>query len=217
MGLADMLNDEHVGNAQREIISLLKHATNGLNSVIGDILNYAQLDHGALGTLDLFSLRGVMCAVVDIQKTKAEKKGIKLTLTIADEISDVLMGPSFFVQKVFSILLDNAIKFTTKGEICVTVREESLSRHNSRFNCNVSDPGIGIPAEFHNKIFEPFVQIDSSTTRNFNGIGLGLALAKRMAEQMGGTISVADREGQGSCFNFLFCCDLHEPFSVNSV
>jgi signal transduction histidine kinase len=186
----------------------LKHATSGLTGVISDILNYAQLDHGTLNTLDLFSLRGVMAAVFSIQKVKAEKKGIRLELNMTDAISDVLIGPSYFIQKVFSILLDNAIKFTTKGEIHVSVREESLSKHKSRFHCSVSDPGIGIPAEFHNKIFEPFVQVDSSTTRNFNGIGLGLAIAKRMVEQIGGTICVADREGQGSCFSFSFCCDV---------
>ncbi|MDR3581182.1 MAG: hybrid sensor histidine kinase/response regulator [Oryzomonas sp.] len=215
MGLTDMLDDEHIGNEQREIISLLKHATGGLTSVISDILNYAQLDHGALSTLDLFSLRGVIAAVLGIQTVKAEKKGIRLELNMVDEISDILIGPSFFVQKVFSILLDNAIKFTTKGEIRVTVREEYLSKHNSRFYCSVSDPGIGIPAEFHNKIFEPFVQVDSSTTRNFDGIGLGLALAKRMVEQMGGTIGVTNSEDQGSCLDFSFCCDLHESFGVN--
>jgi signal transduction histidine kinase len=217
MGLTELLDDEHIGKEQREIISLLKHATGALTSVISDILNYAQLDHGSVSTIDLFSLRGVMDAVFSIQRAKAEKKGIRLELSMVDEISDVLLGPSFFVQKIFSILLDNAIKFTTKGEIRVTVNEEYLSKRNSRFHCSVSDTGMGIPAEFHNKIFEPFVQVDSSTTRSFDGIGLGLALARRMVEQMGGTIGVTNSECQGSCLNFSFCCNLHESSTVNPV
>jgi len=209
MGLAEILNDEPIDSAQREIIGLLKHATCDLTNVIRDILNYAQLDDGVPGTLELFSLRGAVERALTVQEEVAEKKGIQLECCIADDVSDALKGPSFFVQKVFSILLDNAVKFASKGEIRVTIREESLGKHNSRFYCSVSDPGIGIPTAFHKKIFEPFTQVDSSTTRNFNGIGLGLALAKRMVEQMGGTISVASDEGHGSSFTFSFSCELH--------
>jgi signal transduction histidine kinase len=209
MGLAEILNDEPIGSEQREIIGLLKHATSELTNVISDILNYAQLDHGALGTLEVFSLRGAVERALTAQERVAERKGIQLTCCIADDVSDALYGPTFLVQKVFFILLDNAVKFASKGEIRVTVREESLGKHNSRFYCSVSDPGIGIPAAFHTKIFEPFTQVDSSTTRNYNGIGLGLALAKRMVEQMDGTISVASDEGQGSSFTFSFRCELH--------
>jgi len=209
-GLTDLLNDEHMGSEQKEMTSLLKHAIGGLNSVISDILLYAELDHGVRSSSDLFSLRGVIDAVFSLQKAKADKKGIGLELDMADVISDVLVGPSCLVQKVFSILLDNAIKYTVAGEISVIVREECLGAHNSRFHCSVSDPGRGIPVEFHDRIFEPFFHADSSAIRHFNRIGLGLALAKRMVEQMEGDIQLANQEGQGSCFNFSFCCNALE-------
>jgi len=114
----------------------------------------------------------------------------------------------FYISKVFAIMIDNAVKFSSDGKIGIEIREAPLSKFTSLFKCSISDPGIGIPAAMHEKIFEPFVQVDSSKTRKFEGIGLGLAIARRMVELMGGITGVQSDEGKGSSFNFSFHCQL---------
>jgi signal transduction histidine kinase len=138
----------------------------------------------------------------------ASRKGISLSLDIADTVTDALNGPSLFIYRIFSILIENAVKFSSNGTIFVTVREESFGELDSRFICSVGDQGIGIPEELREKIFQPFVQADSSRTRHVGGIGLGLAIAKRMVELIGGTICVQENEGPGSTFRFSFHCNL---------
>ena len=96
----------------------------------------------------------------------------------------------------------------------IEIRGESSGWYGTGICCSVTDQGIGIPLEFHEKIFEPFVQVDASYTRNYEGIGLGLALTKRMVELMGGTISVASNESMGSSFNFTLYCDTQDPQAI---
>ncbi len=201
LGVAELLDGENLGNEQREFVDIMKKATNSLTSIISDILDYVQLDHGSLKTLvEPFSLRSMLQHALD-SNNKA-----RINLSIADDVSDDLYGPSFYVSKIFGILIENAVKFSSDGEIRITIREEPQGKFGSLFCCSVSDPGIGISAEFHKRIFDPFVQVDSSRIRRFEGIGLGLAIAKRMVELMGGTIGVQSDEGVGSTFNFSLYC-----------
>lgn len=206
-GLADILDTEDLGNEQHELIGLLKLATGNLTGIIRDILNYVQLDDDTPCFMsEPFSLRTTVQTCLDSQKDAARERNILLECDIADTVSDDLIGPSFYVSRVFNILIENAVKFSFKGEVRIAILEESFGAHYSRFNCSVNDRGISIPEAFKEKIFEPFVQVDSSKTRKFEGIGLGLAIAKRMVELMGGTISVQSIEGMGSSFNFSFYC-----------
>ena len=209
MGLSELLNGTDHGDDLRETIDLLKGATTKLTNTIKDIFSYIQLDQETVcATVEPFSLRSTVQNALESQEDRANKKGIKLSSSIADDVSDSLIGPSFYVRRVFSILLENAIKFSSDGEINIAIREENCEKSASRFYCSFSDHGIGIPEEFHEKIFEPFVQVDSSSTRSFNGIGLGLAIALGLAEQMGGTLTVHNNEGKGCYFNFTFYCHI---------
>jgi signal transduction histidine kinase len=177
--------------------------------MIRNILNYVQLDSGAAEfDKESFSLRAIVHGAFDAARKESGKGTIRLELAIADDVSDALYGPKSYVNKVFGILIENALKFSPAGAVRVEVREESLGRHCSWFHCSVSDQGIGIPVEFHEKIFEPFVQADSSRNRKFEGIGLGLAIARRMVERMGGTIHVQCDADRGSTFSFPFYCEL---------
>jgi signal transduction histidine kinase len=188
---------------------LLKEATANLTTTITDILNYVNLDQGSLSTaVEPFSLRDMVKIAIESQIDRATNNGITFECSIADDVADALVGSSLYVSRVFGILIENAVKFSSDGAIRIIIREEQLGRFGSRFICTISDQGGGIPAEFHEKIFEPFVQVDSSNSREFNGIGLGLAIAKRLAEQMGGTITVQNNEGKGSSFNLTFYCHL---------
>lgn len=210
MELADLLEVENLDSEQRDLIKLMKKRAGCLTSTIDDILSYVQLDHRAAGTIvEHFSLRATTQAALESQEELARLKGIKLVLHIADDVSDRLHGPSLYVQKVFSILIGNALKFSSDGEVLITITEESLGEFGSRFCCSVSDQGPGIPAEFCEKIFEPFVQVERSGGRTYEGIGLGLSIAKRMVELMGGYINVTNDTDGGSSFNFSFHCNLH--------
>jgi signal transduction histidine kinase len=209
IGLSGLLDAENLGNEQREFIGLLKEATANLTTTITDILNYVNLDQGSLSTaVEPFSLRDMVKIAIESQIDRATNNGITFECSIADDVADALVGSSLYVSRVFGILIENAVKFSSDGAIRIIIREEQLGRFGSRFICTISDQGGGIPAEFHEKIFEPFVQVDSSNSREFNGIGLGLAIAKRLAEQMGGTITVQNNEGKGSSFNLTFYCHL---------
>jgi signal transduction histidine kinase len=209
IGLSGLLDGESLGNEQREYIGLLKEATAKLTTTITDILNYVNFDQGSLITaVEPFSLRATLQNALESEIDRATLKGITFEQCIADDVADALVGPSLYVGRVLGILMENAVKFSSDGEIRIIIREEQLGRFGSRFICTISDQGIGIPADYHKKIFEPFVLVDSSNTRNFNGIGLGLAIAKRLTEQMGGTITVQNNESKGTSFNFTFYCHL---------
>ena len=209
MGLAEHLHGKNLDNEQRELVDQLKQATGSLTGTIRDILNYVQLDLGSVSAMvEPFSLRAMVQRALDSQKEALRQSGVRLEFSIAEDVSDTLNGPSFYVYKVFDILVENAVKFSSEGEISISIREEPLGGHSSRFICSVNDTGIGIHAELQEKIFEPFVQADSSDTRKHGGIGLGLAIAKRMLELMGGSISVTSNRGMGSSFNFSFNCNV---------
>ena len=113
-------------------------------------------------------------------------------MTICDDVSDALYSHKLHISKFFRILVENAIKFSTYGEVNINISEEPMGLSASRFHCSVIDNGIGISAASQNSIFEPFVQVYSSNSRRYEGIGLGLAIAKRMVEQMKRSWAVDD-------------------------
>jgi signal transduction histidine kinase len=208
--LADLLEGENLENEQRERIKLMKEKIGSLSSTIDDILSYVQLDHGAASTIvEHFSLRATTQTALESQEDAARIKGIKLSLNIADDVSDRLDGPSLYVHKVLSILIGNALKFSSHGDVLIEIIEEPLGEFSSRFCCRVRDQGPGIPTDFSEKIFEPFVQVERDGGRGHEGIGLGLAIAQRMVKLMGGNISVKNNQYSGSSFNFSFHCNLH--------
>jgi signal transduction histidine kinase len=214
MGLSELLDAEMLNAEAKELIGLLKGATDSLTGLITDILNYVQLDTATANTLlEPFSLRATVQSALEALHEPAQRKCICLHLDIKDA-TDTLNGHSFYVYKVFSILIGNAIKFSTESDVHITIREEALGSRSSRFLCNIIDQGSGIPEEFREKIFEPFVQVDQSHNRKEEGIGMGLAIAKRMLELMGGDICVRSNTDKGSTFSFSFQCDVlatHTP------
>lgn len=208
-GLAELLEREELKLGSKELVDLLKSSTDNLSALITDILNYVQLDHeSARSSVEPFSLRNTVQSVIESHRVAANKKGIKILLNIEDDVSDILNGPSFYVSKIFAILIENAIKFSADGDINITIAEKTFENYGSQFFCTVSNYGITIPPEFHEKIFEPFMQVDPSQKRSFEGIGLGLAIAKRMLKLMGGNIIVSSEIESGTVFNFSFNCQL---------
>lgn len=208
-GLTELLTDAGLGNEEREHVDLIRHATARLSDTMRHIITYVQLGHStARAIAEPFSLRATVQSALESREIEAAAKGIKLTFTITDSVSDSLNGPGFYVYKVFRFLIENAVKFSPDGDICIAIAEESCGSFGSRFYCSVSDQGIGIPPEFQESIFEPFVRVDTSPTRKHEGSGLGLAIVKRMVELMGGTICVISDGTKGCAFYFSFICNL---------
>ena len=154
----------------------------------------------------------------------ASAKSLNLTYTIAESTPEAIIGDPTRLQQVLTNLLSNAVKFTEKGEISVSISGKKLDDISYEMCFSVKDTGIGIPEDKMSRLFQPFTQIDSSTTRRYGGTGLGLAITKKLVEMMGGRIWAESQLGKGSDFNFTILADatfinpaIREPESVNGV
>lgn len=208
VGLTELIDITTLDQEHREIISMLKQATGSMTGIISEILKYAELDSGLARAPAAFSLRDTLTRAIKSAKESTKRRDFRFELNFEGEVPDALSGSSSSVYTIFSILLSNAVKFSSAGEIRIAISWEAVDGGSSCLHCRVSDQGIGIPENFHEAIFDPFVQVESSRTRTRNGLGLGLAIAKRLVEQMGGSIAVKSDSGMGSSFEFSFECHL---------
>jgi CheY-like chemotaxis protein/two-component sensor histidine kinase len=180
-------------------------ATCGQNllTLINEILDFSKLEAGELELENLdFDLRTCIEQVGELMAVQAHAKNIELTNIIYKDVPIKLRGDRNRLQRILINLVSNAIKFTSEGEVIVTVTLESNAQNLIRLMFSVSDTGIGIPANARAKLFQPFSQVDASTTRKYGGTGLGLAICKQLVEMMGGEISFESEEGKGTTFAF---------------
>ena len=192
---------------QREYLEIVKHSAESLLTVINDILDFSKVEAGKL-VLNAapFALRETVEATMRTLAERAHGKGLELACRIRPDLPAVVIGDADRLRQVLINLVGNAIKFTEHGEVLVTVEPgpEAGSDLGGSMNLavTVSDTGVGIPAEKLGVIFEPFEQVDGSTTRRYGGTGLGLAIANQLIELMGGRITAESQLGQGSTFRF---------------
>jgi CheY-like chemotaxis protein len=139
---------------------------------------------------------------LDIVATEASKKGLYLGYSIDSNAPERIVGDSARLRQILINLLNNAVKFSEKGAVKIEVSGRKLDDSNHEIRFSVNDSGVGIPENWMNLLFQPFTQIDSSTTRTYGGTGLGLAICKKLVEMMGGTIWVESQLGKGSTFYF---------------
>src|SRR5262249_47303089 len=173
-----------------------------LLTLINDILDYSKIEAGRLDFERVpFNPASVVEDALVFVAEGAERKGVELFCDIDPCLPGALVGDPGRLRQVLLNLVSNAVKFTEKGEVgvSVTVDGEISGRCNVRFD--VSDTGIGIPEEVRERIFESFSQAEASTTRRFGGTGLGLAIARRLVELMDGTIRLQSEVGRGSTFS----------------
>jgi CheY-like chemotaxis protein len=178
--------------------------------LISKILDFSKIEAGAL-TLDkkLFNLWDCAESIVASMKYKAQEKLVSLTLTISPNVPKQIIGDSTRFSQVLVNLTSNAIKFTeVHGSVDISIYVEEENPH--MLLVSVKDTGIGIPASGIDLLFKHFSQIDNSSSRRFDGTGLGLAISKRIAEIMGGTITVHSTEGEGSTFTFSCIIDTQD-------
>jgi PAS domain S-box-containing protein len=199
LGMVDYVLSTELDIEQRECLEMAKQAGNSLLDLIGDILDYSRIEAGRVQLHPApFSIRGCCYESGGILMENARRKGISLTLEIAENVPQLVVGDEARIRQVMVNLIANAIKFTEEGKI--GVRVERIEGGLLTFS--VTDTGIGIPPDMLAMIFESFRQGDNASTRKYGGSGLGLAIAKGLVERMGGTLQVESKVGEGSRFHF---------------
>ncbi|MGF1517180.1 MAG: response regulator [Nodosilinea sp.] len=206
IGMTSLLLDTSLTDQQRDFVETNRNAGDTLLTIINDILDFSKIESGKLDLeTQPFNLRTCLEEALDLLAAKAAEKGLELAYLLSTEAPLHLMGDVSRLRQVVVNLVNNAIKFTPAGEVIITVTAKPLSlgpNPQTEIQVAVKDTGIGIPAERLDRLFKPFSQVDTSTTRHYGGTGLGLAISKRLCELMGGTLWVESIEGQGSTFYF---------------
>jgi signal transduction histidine kinase/CheY-like chemotaxis protein len=201
IGMANLLLDTKLSGTQREFAETIRSSAEGLLTLINDILDFSKIESGRLELeRHPFSIRAVVEQALDMVASSAAKKEIELSYELQSGVSPYVLGDSTRFKQIVTNLLSNAVKFTGHGEVRLHASEKPENLGRSRLRIEVIDTGIGISQEKLTRLFRPFSQADSSTTRRFGGSGLGLVICKRLAEAMGGDISVESQEGHGSSF-----------------
>jgi two-component system sensor histidine kinase/response regulator len=203
IGMTELALDTELSTRGREYLRIVKSSAEALLTIINDILDFSKIEAGKLSLDPVpFGLRDAIGETLQALALRACGQGLELACRIAPEIPEKLVGDVGRIRQVLVNLVGNAIKFTERGEVVVTVALEHAGDQGVRLRFCVADTGIGIPAEKVRTIFEPFEQADGSTTRRFGGTGLGLTISSKLVEMMAGTIWQESEVGRGSAFWF---------------
>jgi CheY-like chemotaxis protein len=203
IGMTSLLLDTPLSREQRDYVETVRASGDALLTIINDILDFSKIESGRLELEDVeFAVRECVESALDLLAPKCTEKGIDLLYEIADGVPGSARGDSTRLRQILVNLLANAVKFTERGEVVLSVR--AAPHHDGRIELSFSvrDTGIGIPREAMARLFQSFSQVDTSTTRRFGGTGLGLVISKRLAEMMGGHMWVESEVGKGSTFHF---------------
>ena len=211
-GMANLVLETPLTDKQKSYVSGIKKSSENLLVILNDILDLSKLEAGKMQLEKLpFNLREQVNHVMDIMRFKADEKDLLFTLEIADDIPLVIIGDAVRLTEILLNLLGNAIKFTQKGSVGLSVSSRlSADGTQSDLQFSIKDTGIGISQEQQQKIFESFVQGDSEISRKYGGTGLGLAISKTLIELQGGTIHVKSEPHKASEFIFNI------PYAVGS-
>ncbi|MGH7787774.1 MAG: GAF domain-containing protein, partial [Candidatus Binatia bacterium] len=208
IGMSGLLLDTALAPRQREFAEIIRSSGEALLGIINDILDFSKIDAGRLELeTNPFDLRACIESAFDLVTEPAARKGLELAFLIDPALPAGLSGDVTRFRQVLVNLLGNAVKFTDTGEVVLTAEPGS---EPNQVHLAVRDTGIGVPADRAHRLFEEFSQLDSSTTRKYGGTGLGLAVSKRLAELMGGTMWVESAQGEGSTFHFTIIAEAAE-------
>jgi signal transduction histidine kinase/ligand-binding sensor domain-containing protein/DNA-binding response OmpR family regulator len=203
LGMTNLLLDTPLDRVQRDHTETIRDSAASLLTIINDILDFSKIEAGKLDLerIDM-DLRSVVDDVAHLLAIQAHAKGLELITSVDSLLPDGVIGDPGRVRQVLLNLGSNAIKFTRDGEVAIDLRLVSTDSNNTTIRCEVRDTGIGIPAGRIESLFQPFSQIDASTTRHYGGTGLGLSIVSRLVALMDGEVGVTSTEGSGSVFWF---------------
>jgi signal transduction histidine kinase/DNA-binding response OmpR family regulator len=202
IGMTELALDSDLTPEQRGHLEMVKTSADSLLAIINDVLDFSKIEAGRVD-LDAihFDLGDALHETVRSLAPRAHHKGLELVCQISPAVPCGLIGDPGRLRQIIINLVNNAIKFTERGEVALGVAVESADAKHVTLHFAVADTGIGIPSDKHAMIFEEFTQVDASTTRRFGGTGLGLAITTRLVTLMGGRIWLESQPGQGSTFH----------------
>jgi signal transduction histidine kinase/ligand-binding sensor domain-containing protein/CheY-like chemotaxis protein/HPt (histidine-containing phosphotransfer) domain-containing protein len=203
IGMTELLLDTPLNSMQRDYAETVRQSSGALLTVINDILDFSKIEAGKLEIelLDM-DVRDTLEDVARLLSIQAHAKGVEVIALIDPELPLLVRGDAGRLRQILLNLGGNAVKFTTRGEITLDCRVASKDEFGTLVRCEVRDSGIGIPADRLGALFQPFTQVDASTTRRYGGTGLGLSIVKRLVELMGGECGATSEVGVGSVFWF---------------
>jgi|GEM_PF-3316547 len=209
IGMADLLTEMGLARDQMEYIKTIRSSGDLLLQLINDVLDLSKIESGHMELESVnFDLEECVGATADIVLLRAVEKRLEFAYLIHPDVPGYLMGDSVRLNQILLNLLNNAVKFTAVGEVRLEIRLEQADEKNARLVFEVRDTGIGIAAADQARLFQPFTQVDASTTRKYGGTGLGLVITRRLCELMGGVIEMESTVGVGTVFR------CHLPFRI---
>lgn len=215
IGFTDILQSSQLDENQQHYINSIKRASENLLVILNDILDFTKMESGKLNiSRTNFSLSELTDSIRLLQEPKAEEKDIALIIEVDPLVPEELYSDSVRIFQVVMNLVNNAIKFTEKGRVVLDISQR-MSNEGRMLVFKVSDTGIGIPHQKLSSIFNSFTQVGASTTRKYGGSGLGLTIAKRLAQMLKGDLHVESTLGKGSVFTFVI--PLETPLSTNGT
>jgi signal transduction histidine kinase/ActR/RegA family two-component response regulator len=203
IGMADLLLDSSLSEQQRDYANTIRASGRALLTVINDILDFSKIEAGKVELESAaFEVRDLLEEVVRLVAVEARVKNLLVTVHAESSVPAQVMADAGRLRQILINLCGNAVKFTQHGEVSLKVKVAAQDAGGMTLRFTVTDTGIGIPPDRIHTLFNPFTQVDASTTRVYGGTGLGLSIVRRLAEAMGGEAGVESQEGTGSTFWF---------------
>ena len=209
-GAAQLLQTTELTDEQTEYVEMLEKSANDMMTIIDNCLSFLQSENPLHHLPAIpFNLRATVQESIDSLAYEAKKNRVAvMAAEVHPDVPDNLTGLPDKLQLIFHHLLSNAIKFSPAGMVVARIEPGEREEQSIQLNFSVTDTGIGVPPEAQSVIFEPFTQADGSSKRAFGGLGIGLAIASRLVQMMGGSILVVDNPGGGSKFSFSVSCGI---------
>lgn len=218
LGISKNLMETELDKQQKESIQIIHMCCSNMIEIINNLLDFSKLEAGKFTIEEReFSFREAIDKIIAMNLNQVNEKGLKLLLNISPEIPERIVGDELRISQILTNLINNAVKFTSVGQIVVDVVKTIEINHTVELFFMVMDTGIGIAPEDMDKLFKSFSQVDASITRRFGGSGLGLTIVKELVELMDGEIHVESEKGKGSTFSFSIRVKKPEGNTAESV
>lgn len=216
IGFSELTLKTDLAPQQRDYAEKIKSSSSVLLSLVNDILDISKIEAEEI-TIESISVRfeQIVEDLKNILSTRASEKGLEFLIRVSPDVPRYFIGDPLRIQQVFINLVTNAIKFTERGEVILKINAQSLPDRKVCIKGSVTDTGIGMSEEVLSKLFTPFTQADSSTTRKYGGTGLGLTITRKLLELMHGNIDVKSTIGSGSEFSFSFLVGQSDDVGVD--
>jgi diguanylate cyclase (GGDEF)-like protein len=207
VGMLDMLKETRLNQRQQEFVDVAWNSSRTLIELINNILDFSKMEAGKLTLEETeFKLSELLSEVIELVSRPAQQKGVGIGWSVAPDVPDLIAGDALRLRQILINLVGNAVKFTERGQVAVSVALAAAPDAPFGLAFEVSDSGIGMKEEVRRHLFEAYVQPDPSTTRRYGGTGLGLAICKQLVELLGGSIAVRSEAGVGTTFSFSVLC-----------